>query len=57
MKIAETYGIIKTNLRNKGKPIPEKDIWIDAIALHNNLTLATRDKHFNEIEGLKIIKW
>jgi tRNA(fMet)-specific endonuclease VapC len=25
---AETYGIIKTALLNKGKPIPVNDIWI-----------------------------
>jgi tRNA(fMet)-specific endonuclease VapC len=27
------YGQIKTRLRKKGKPIPENDIWIAAIAI------------------------
>ena len=30
---------------------------IAAIALQNDLTLATRDTHFNEIEGLKTALW
>jgi tRNA(fMet)-specific endonuclease VapC len=28
----EHYGIIKASLRKKGRPIPENDIWISAIA-------------------------
>ena len=51
------YGAIKAALRKKGKPIPENDIWIAAVARQYDLNLATRDKHFNEIEGLKIKKW
>lgn len=51
------YGSIKTGLRKKGTPIPENDIWIAAIAIQNDLTLTTRDKHFNEIEGLSLIAW
>lgn len=51
------YGSIKTGLRKKGKPIPENDIWIAAITIQNDLTLATRDSHFNEIEGLSLIAW
>ena len=27
------YGVIKASLRRKGKPIPENDIWIAALAL------------------------
>jgi tRNA(fMet)-specific endonuclease VapC len=51
------YGNIKATLRKKGKPIPENDIWIATIAKQNNLTLATRDKHFNEIDGLSVENW
>ena len=31
------YSSIKVSLRKKGKPIPENDIWIAAIALQHNL--------------------
>jgi tRNA(fMet)-specific endonuclease VapC len=51
------YGKVKAALRAKGSPIPENDIWIAAIALRNNLALVTRDKHFNEVGGLKLKAW
>lgn len=51
---ASVYGTIKTNLRQKGKPIPENDIWIAAIAVQNDLTLLTHDNHFKSVEGLRL---
>lgn len=50
---ASIYGTIKTNLRQKGKPIPENDIWIAAIAIQNDLTLLTHDHHFNSVDRLR----
>lgn len=44
-KIAETYGEIKDQLYQKGKPIPENDIWIAAITKEAGLPLLTKDKH------------
>jgi tRNA(fMet)-specific endonuclease VapC len=44
-------------LRLKGRPIPENDVWIAAIALQHDLTLITRDMHFGEIENLKTAVW
>ncbi len=40
------YGITRSALRAKGRPIPDNDIWIAALAVQHNLTLATRDAHF-----------
>jgi tRNA(fMet)-specific endonuclease VapC len=54
---ANNYALIKTELLNKGKPIPENDIWIAAIAKQHELKLITRDKHFTEIDGLSIENW
>ncbi|GKT09318.1 type II toxin-antitoxin system VapC family toxin [Desulforhabdus sp. TSK] len=54
---AQWYGQIKDGLRKKGRPIPENDIWIAAIALQYDLTLVTRDDHFQEIAGLQVEKW
>lgn len=51
------YGKIKALLRKRGKPLPENDIWIAAIAQQYKLTLVTRDGHFDEIDGLKIKAW
>jgi tRNA(fMet)-specific endonuclease VapC len=54
---AVEYGKIKSALRKKGAPIPENDIWIAAIAFRHKLSLVTRDKHFNQVNGLKVINW
>jgi tRNA(fMet)-specific endonuclease VapC len=51
------YGQIKANLRSKGKPLPENDIWIASIAKQHQLILVTRDTHFNEIENLQTNFW
>ena len=51
------YGNIKAALRKKGKPIPENDIWIAALAMRYELVLITRDKHFKEIESIKVKSW
>ena len=49
------YATIKNELRKKGKPIPENDIWIAATAIESNLHLITLDKHFSEIDNLKLL--
>lgn len=54
---ARCYGEIKNALRIRGHPIPENDIWIAAIASQHDLALVTRDRHFNEIAGLKVEVW
>ena len=51
------YGAIKNRLRAKGRPIPENDIWIAAIAQQYHLPLVTRDAHFDEVEGLSVVRW
>ncbi|WP_462220320.1 PIN domain-containing protein [Ferruginibacter sp.] len=50
-----TYGKIKAQLKAKGKPIPENDIWIASVALANNFTLFTTDNHFAEIPDIKLL--
>jgi tRNA(fMet)-specific endonuclease VapC len=54
---ARHYGEVKNKLHLKGRPLPENDIWIAALALQHNLVLVTRDGHFQEIEDLKITMW
>lgn len=51
------YGFIKNALREKGRPIPENDIWIAALAQQYCMTLVSRDRHFAEIDGLSVISW
>ncbi len=54
---ASFYGLIKKRLLEKGKPIPENDIWIAAVAYQHSLTVISRDDHFNEVEKLKFETW
>lgn len=54
---ANYYGRIKKALRDKGKPLPENDIWIAAIAQQHGLAIASRDQHFREIENLPLLVW
>jgi tRNA(fMet)-specific endonuclease VapC len=54
---ARQYGDVKNKLRIKGRPLPENDVWIAALALQHGLTLVTRDAHFQEVENLQTISW
>lgn len=56
-RTAHIYGQINTELSRKGKPIPQNDVWIAAVALEHNLPLATRDPHFSQVTGLTVLHW
>jgi tRNA(fMet)-specific endonuclease VapC len=49
------YGRIKKSLKDRGKPIPENDIWIAAIALQFNLPLFTSDNHFKTVDNIILV--
>jgi tRNA(fMet)-specific endonuclease VapC len=49
---ARHYGQVKDALRAKGRPVPENDLWIAALAFQHALTLVSRDSHFEQIDGL-----
>lgn len=54
---ARQYGEVKNKLRLKGRPLPENDVWIAALALQHDLILVTRDAHFQEVESLQTVAW
>ena len=55
---ARRFGDIKNGLRAKGRPIPENDIWISAVGMQHDLTVATRDHdHFSRVSGLRLEVW
>jgi tRNA(fMet)-specific endonuclease VapC len=54
---ARRYGLLRVDLQRKGRPIPENDLWIAAIALRHGLVLATRDSHFEHVETLELDAW
>lgn len=53
LKVAREYGRLKQRLREKGRPLPENDIWIAATAKLYRMILVTRDRHFQDVEDLR----
>ena len=49
---AEHYARIFVQLKHAGTPVPDNDLWIAALALEHDLTLITRDRHFERIAQL-----
>jgi len=49
---AEHYARIFVQLKRAGTPVPDNDLWIAALALEHDLTLITRDRHFDRISQL-----
>lgn len=54
---AEEFGRIRVDLRRKGRPIPQIDVQIAAIARQRNLTVLTDDGHFGAIDGIQVENW
>jgi len=48
---------LKAALRALGKPIPENDLWIAAVAIQHGLVRVSRDEHFQNLPGLEIERW
>lgn len=54
---ANYYSVIRLELKQKVRPIPENDLWIASICIEQNLPIAAGDVHFGNIDSLKVIKW
>lgn len=54
---AAVYGRIRHELKGQGLAMPDNDLWIAAIAIQYDVTLAARDAHFNWIAGLSVEQW
>ncbi|MGB6009683.1 MAG: type II toxin-antitoxin system VapC family toxin [Desulfobacterales bacterium] len=55
---AEVFGMLKSQLEKTGSRLDDFDLIIAACALSHNLTLVTNnEKHFQRIEGLKLVNW
>jgi predicted nucleic acid-binding protein len=51
---ASRYAHLRSVLRARGLLLPDNDLWIAATALVHDLTLVTRDRHFQRIPDLKL---
>ena len=54
---AETYSHVRDELRRKGRPIPENDIWIAALARQHQQPVVSRDDHFDYVSDLRRVVW
>ncbi|MEA3292038.1 MAG: type II toxin-antitoxin system VapC family toxin [Pseudomonadota bacterium] len=49
------YADVYSQLRKQGTPIPTNDIWIAALTVEHNLTLFSRDSHFDNLPQINVI--
>ena len=55
--IAARYADVRLELKKKGRPIPENDIWIAAICLELGALLLSRDSYFDHVPNLQVMNW
>ena len=54
---ASHYATLREELRLRGRPIPENDVWIAALARQHDLPIVSRDDHFDEVANLRRWSW
>ncbi len=54
---ADWYARVRLQLKRSGRPIPTNDMWIAAVALQYGLKIASKDGHFDYVEGLERVEW
>lgn len=54
---AQAYSEVRDELRRNGRPIPENDIWIAALARQHHLPVVSRDDHFDYVAELRRVAW
>lgn len=51
------YATIRHGLKQAGRPIPENDVWIAALALEYRLPVVSNDTHFDAVPQIRRIGW
>jgi len=51
----EYFAVVDSRLAQKGRPIPDNDVWIAALALQYEMRLFTKDNHFKEVDGIELL--
>lgn len=54
---ADWYASIRHDLKRRGTPIPENDIWLAALARQHTLEIVSRDPHFDWVDRVKRLDW
>ena len=48
---------MRYQLRERGRPMPENDVWIAALARQHNLPIVSRDPTFDDVPDLRRYAW
>jgi len=51
---AEIFGLVKSNLKKAGTPLPINDVWIASHAIETGSVVITYDAHFAVVSGLRL---
>lgn len=54
---ADAYASIRHDLKKRGQPIPENDLWIAALARQFDLDIVSQDAHFDQVPAIRRIGW
>ena len=54
--VALTFASVRRGLRRTGQLISDNDLWIAATAICHDLTLVSRDKAFDRVPNLKLLR-
>ena len=54
---AAKYSEIRQELKRAGTPIPHNDLWIAALCRQHSQPILSRDRHFDQVPGLRRIGW
>jgi len=51
------YASLRHELKLLGRPVPENDLWIGALARQHRLQVVSRDVHFQAMPGIDGLAW
>jgi tRNA(fMet)-specific endonuclease VapC len=54
---AREFGKLQAEQKAKGRPIPQSDAHMAAVARLHDLTLLTEDRHFALVDDLRVENW
>ncbi|MEE8590696.1 MAG: PIN domain-containing protein [Spirochaetia bacterium] len=50
-------GEYRFGLKAAGTPLPENDLWIAALVRQYDLPLLSKDRHFDNVQGISRLSW
>lgn len=54
--VAEAWAILRARLRAAGKKVLTNDSWIAATAIARKMPIATQDRDYHDLPGLRVIR-